>query len=243
MDPQLRGLNAPESPERPADTFMREITDSIVGGRYAADELLPPEGPLALHFHVSRTVVRESMKRLEEKGLVAIQQGRGTIVQHHDRWNVLDPMVLNAIIAHDEELHTLDELTLVRSALESVMAGQAAERVTESTIAELHAALEKMRVAVDDYPVFRNADADFHRTVMHLSGNFLATNIADTLYSRARSFSRFEGRPPSDATQRTLAEHTAIHDAILAGDPAAASEAMRRHIIEAWRSRSTSATP
>jgi GntR family transcriptional regulator, galactonate operon transcriptional repressor len=239
---ELRGLVAPEGQPRPADAFMREIADSIVSGRYAADEVLPPEAVLGAYFHVSRTIIRESMKRLEEKGLVAIQQGRGTLVRPHAAWNVLDPLVLSAVIAHDEELHTLDELTLVRGALEGVMAAQAAARATEEDVRELQAVLQTMRETEGDYMRFRDADADFHRMVMRLSGNFLAGNIADTLYSRARSYARFEGRPPADASRRTLDEHEAVHDAIAGHDAGAAQLAMNEHIVGSWRRRSTSAS-
>lgn len=234
----LRGLSAPEDHLRPADAFMHEIADSIVSGRYAVDEALPPEAALALHFRVSRTIIRESMKRLEEKGLVTIQQGRGTLVLPRLRWNVLDPLVLSVIIAHDEENHTLDELTLVRASLESLMARQAAGTTTAEHHSELAAALQRMQDSADDYVQFRDADADFHRLVMRQSGNFLADNIADTLYSRARHFARFEGTPQADSVEYTIAQHRAIYEAIAAGDPVRADEAMRAHILDAWRRRS-----
>ena len=175
-------------------------------------------------------------------GLVAVRQGRGTLVQPHSSWTVLDPLVLRAIIAHDEELHTLDELTLVRAALEGVMAAQAAERSTEEGLGELAAALERMVDLADDYPAFRDADALFHRTVMRLSENFLAGNIAYTLYSRARSFARFEGSPPEDAIERTLEQHRAIYDAIAAGEVDRARSAMNEHIVDAWQRRSVGRT-
>ncbi|MEN0083216.1 MAG: FCD domain-containing protein [Leifsonia sp.] len=234
----LRGLSAPEDHLRPADAFMHEIADSIVSGRYAVGEALPPEAPLGLHFRVSRTIIRESMKRLQEKGLVAIQQGRGTLVRPRSEWNVLDPLVLSVIIAHDEENHTLDELTLIRASLEGLMAGQAADATTAAEHAELAAALERMKDAAAEYSRFRDADADFHRLVMKQSGNLLASNIADTLYSRARHFARFEGTPDANAADYTLEQHRAIYDAIAAGDGPRAHEAMRVHILDAWRRRS-----
>ncbi|CAM5390460.1 FadR/GntR family transcriptional regulator [Leifsonia shinshuensis] len=234
----LRGLSAPEDHLRPADAFMHEIADSIVSGRYGLDEALPPEAALALHFRVSRTIIRESMKRLEEKGLVTIQQGRGTLVRPRSEWNVLDPLVLSVIIAHDEENHTLDELTLIRASLESLMARQAAASTTPAEHAELAAALDRMRELADDYARFRDADADFHRLVMRLSGNFLSANIADTLYSRARHFARFEGAPQEDPAGYTIEQHRAVYEAIAAGDEVAAGEAMRVHILDAWRRRS-----
>lgn len=242
MSGLIEGLQAPEARERPADLLMRALVDSIVARRYDAEQAIPPEAALAEHFGVSRTVVRESIKRLEEKGLVAVHQGRGTLVQPHASWNVLDPLVLSTIIAHDEELHTLDELTLVRAALEGVMAAQAAERSTAAGLDDLAAALGHMVELAHDYPSFSEADAVFHRTVMRLSKNFLAGNIADTLYSRARSFARFEGTPPPDAIERTLEQHRAVYDAIAAGDVAAAQHAMNEHIVDAWQRRSAPRT-
>lgn len=234
---QIKDLQAPESRERPADMLMRAVVDSIVAGRYEAEQALPPETALAEHFGVSRTIVRESMKRLEEKGLVAVKQGRGTLVQPHSSWNVLDPVVLSAVISHDERLHTLDELTMVRGSLEGVMAAQAAERVTEEGRAELAAALDRMISTTGDYAQFSEADVAFHRTVMELSENFLASNIAYTLFSRARSFARFEGDQPSDAIDLTVDEHRAIYEAIAAGKVAEAQQAMTEHILEAWERR------
>ncbi len=52
-----------------------ELVDAIVSGRLAPGDALPPEGPLSEQFGVSRTVVRESVKRIEEKGLVTIARG------------------------------------------------------------------------------------------------------------------------------------------------------------------------
>lgn len=237
-----RGLPPTGGYERAADVVQRELVDSIVSGRFSPDEALPPEGGLTEHFGVSRTIVRESMKRLEEKGLVAIQQGRGTMVQPSSRWNVLDPLVLRAIIAHDSENNTLDELTLVRAALESLMAGQAADLTDPEGLARVEAALHEMEEGAADYDRLRNADADFHRAVMQMSGNFLAHNIAWTLYSHARYFARFEGTPPDDAAETTIRQHRAVLDAIRAGDAERAAEEMERHIVDSWRIRSADRT-
>ena len=77
---------------------VAELVDLIVTGQLKEDDLLPPEGPLSEHFGVSRTVLRESVKRLEEKGLVIVSQGRGTQVRAPGYWNMLDPVVLSALI-------------------------------------------------------------------------------------------------------------------------------------------------
>jgi GntR family transcriptional regulator, galactonate operon transcriptional repressor len=105
---------------------VHDVVDAIVTGEVAAAQSLPPENVLSQTFGVSRTVIRESVKRVEEKGLVNIAQGRGTEVLPAGSWNVLDPIVLSALVENDESVGILDELAVVRGSLEGSMAAEAA---------------------------------------------------------------------------------------------------------------------
>lgn len=214
-----------------------ELVDAIVSGRLAPGDALPPEGPLSEQFGVSRTVVRESVKRIEEKGLVTIARGRGTEVRPMTAWNTMDRVVLTALIKHDETLGILDELSVVRAQLESVMAAEAAQRRSDDQVAELDQAMQRMRESTADEDVFRAADVAFHETVMELSRNRLAGNIARTLMDHALESSRYHGVDTPDAFAVTLREHEAVHAAISEGDPVRAQDAMNNHILEAWRRR------
>lgn len=214
-----------------------ELVDAIVSGRLAPGDALPPEGPLSEQFGVSRTVVRESVKRIEEKGLVTIARGRGTEVRPMTAWNTMDRVVLSALIKHDETLGILDELSVVRAQLESVMAAEAAQRRSDEQVAELDRAMQRMRESTADEDVFRAADVAFHETVMELSRNRLAGNIARTLMDHALESSRYHGVDTPDAFAVTLREHEAVHAAISEGDPVRAQDAMSNHILEAWRRR------
>lgn len=214
-----------------------ELVDAIVSGRLAPGDALPPEGPLSEQFGVSRTVVRESVKRIEEKGLVTIARGRGTEVRPITEWNTMDRVVLTALIKHDETLGILDELSVVRAQLESVMAGEAARLRSDEQVAELDEALRRMRESTADEETFRAADVAFHETVMELSRNRLASNIARTLMDRALESSRYHGVDTPDAFAVTLHEHEAVHAAISEGDAIRAQDAMNSHILEAWRRR------
>jgi DNA-binding FadR family transcriptional regulator len=203
----------------------------------AQGDALPPEGPLSEQFGVSRTVTRESVKRIEEKGLVSIARGRGTVVRPMTSWNTLDRVVLTALIKHDETLGILDELSVVRAQLESVMAAEAARLRSIDQLGNLDRAMQRMRENTTDEDAFRAADVEFHEAVMELSGNRLASNIARTLMDRALESSRYHGVDTPDAFLVTVREHEAIHAAVTAGDPVRASEAMSGHVLEAWRRR------
>jgi GntR family transcriptional regulator, galactonate operon transcriptional repressor len=215
---------------------VHDLVAAIVTGEVPAGQTLPPEGVLSQTFGVSRTVIRESVKRIEEKGLVNIAQGRGTEVLPPGSWNVLDPVVLSALVENDDSVGVLDELAVVRGSLEGSMAAEAATVRSDNEIAELRSALEYMHETMGDKR-FEQADVDFHVVVMETSRNRLAQNITKILYTRARESSRFQGAVSDEAIQLTLDEHARILHAIERGDSLAAENAMREHIRVAWQRR------
>lgn len=239
--PGPRSILATESARTPVARLgvavVRDLVGAIVTGEVAPGDSLPPEGVLSQHFGVSRTVIRESVKRVEEKGLLVVTQGRGTSVNAPSAWNVLDPVVLSALVEHDDSLGVLDELAIVRGSLEGSMAAAAARSRTPDRALALQSALDRMTETIDDYDTFSKADVDFHFTVMDQSENRLATNITRILFLRASESSRFVGNPTPEAVRLTLDEHRAVHEAIERGDPEAAERAMRAHISEAWARR------
>ncbi|WP_410791161.1 FadR/GntR family transcriptional regulator [Kribbella sp. C-35] len=218
-------------------SVVAELVDLIVTGRLKEGDLLPPEAPLSEHFGVSRTVLRESVKRLEEKGLVTVSQGRGTQVRAPGYWNMLDPVVLSALIDNDESLGVLDELTVVRASLEAAMAGAVAGSHSTEELRRLENALTAMRESESETDSFRQADVIFHYAVMEISGNRLAENIAKHIYKRAVESSRYQGINPPDAVELTLKEHEAIVRAIARNDVAAAEKTMHAHIHGSWERR------
>jgi len=216
---------------------VKELVELIVTGQLSPGQSLPPEARLSDQFGVSRTVIRESVKRLEEKGLVVVAQGRGTHVTTPANWNMLDPAVLSALIDNDAAVGILDELTVVRASLEAVMAGEVARRHTKAELARLQATLTTMRETEVDEDTFFQADVVFHYALMDISGNRLAQNIAKSLYRRALESPRYRGRNPSGAMHSTLEEHTAIYTAIAARRVADAENTMRAHIETGWKRR------
>lgn len=215
-------------------TIVADLVAAIVRGDIVPGASLPPEALLCEQFGVSRTVIRESVKRLDEKGLVKVAQGRGTIVLPQSQWNMLDETVLSAMVANDETLGVLDDLSVVRATLEAVIARDAAKVRTEGQLEALRLALEQMRESLGDEPAFQAADVVFHAVVGEMTENRLADNIVKTLFHQAKVSARFS--LPSEL-QLTLDEHEHVFAAIDAADPDAAEAAMRAHILDAWERR------
>jgi DNA-binding FadR family transcriptional regulator len=179
-------------------------------------------------------VIRESVKRIEEKGLVTVAQGRGTQVAPVSSWKMVDETVLAALVANDATLGTLDDLSVVRAALEAVIARDAATDPAPEDIARLGDALQLMRDTIGDQAEFGRSDVVFHNVVGEMASNKLAGSIVKTLFAQALVSTRYSLRSQLDLT---LAEHEAVYEAIAAGDPDAAEGAMRRHILDAWQRR------
>lgn len=218
-------------------TVLTELVEMIVSGEVSPGESLPPESLLSTQFGVSRTVIRETMKRLQEKGMVTVAQGRGTHVNPTTTWNVLDPLVLSTMIRNDNSLGVLDDLSMVRSSLEATMAAAAAGSVNDDARTLLRDHLSAMSEHIEESAAFREADVNFHIAVMELSENTLAENIARVLITHAVGSDRYTGVDPAHAFELTLAEHEKIVEAISSGDPEAAREAMSTHILGSWDRR------
>src|SRR3954464_1285314 len=141
---------------------VHDLVSAIVTGEVAPGESLPPEGVLSTHFGVSRTVIRESVKRIEEKGVVSVVQGRGTQAQPSTSWNILDPVVLSVLLENDSSLGVLDELARVRRALEGSMSAEVASRRSDDDLEQLRAAFAHMEDTIHDEDAYNQADFDFH---------------------------------------------------------------------------------
>jgi DNA-binding FadR family transcriptional regulator len=218
-------------------TVVEQLVDDIVRGALPPGTTLRPEIDLCDEFGVSRTVIRESVKVVQEKGLLRIEHGRGTTVNDPRQWNLLDGVVLTAVIAHDDHATFLDELVAVRAALEAEMASTAAGARTDDDLVRIGGELELMRENLERTPDFAAADVRFHDMIMAASGNRLGRTIVNSIHDKARTSMRYHGEYNEAVMRRTLDEHEAIRSAVETGDAEAAARAMRTHILDSWQRR------
>ncbi|MCA2226321.1 FadR/GntR family transcriptional regulator [Nonomuraea aurantiaca] len=233
--------------QRPASlarAVTAELVERIVRGVHPPGTTLPTEPALCEAFSVSRTVVREAVKVLQEKGLVQVRQGAGTMITPPAMWNMLDELVLATTIAGDESLTILDDLVVTRRVLESDMANVAARLAGPDTVERLRALVDRMDELVDDHVTYADSDRAFHDTIMRASGNRIARGVVRSLESQVVNTARYLGRTERALCVASNLGHRRIYERIAARDPAGAAEAMFNHITEAWLvRRSGSADP
>ena len=224
-------------PARLSVVVVAVLVEGIVSGHYPSGSLLPPEPALCQSFDVSRSVVREALKALEEKGLVHARQGLGTTVTPPDEWNLLDPVVLEAMIRADGTMQILDQLVDVRVALESDMARTAARSMTDTDLAGLASLLEELRTQLSDAERYQETDVRYHDFIMRCSGNRLGRSIIRAIHPHARASSRYN--PPADEEDLRQGHrgHVAIYEHMLRHDADGAAAAMEEHISGTWALR------
>jgi DNA-binding FadR family transcriptional regulator len=219
------------------ENVMRVLMGDIVSRRVHVGGWLPREADLAAQFGVSRGVARECIRGLEERGLVAVKHGRGAMVRPEERWNVLDPDVLGALLDSGRGAAILGEYLESRRILEIAAAGLAAERAQQAHLGALSDAFDRMAAAAEramDSPaaedLYHEADIAFHRALIDATGNRALGSMTEPIH-RALIAARRPLARPDARLERSLPEHQRILAAVAQADPNAALEAMRDHLL------------
>jgi DNA-binding FadR family transcriptional regulator len=196
----------------------REIMDLLLGriaaGTYPAGAMLPKEQELAASLDVSRGVVRECIRALEERGVVRVRHGRGATVLPARAWDVLDPDVFAAVHGAPGGRRLVGEAVEARAIVLGEAAALAASRGRVDVLRTLSAAVDTLETAPDS--LVDAAALEFERALAEASGNRLLARVAVALAEAAG------GTAALDGGQR------GVVDAIAAGDAGAARSAITR---------------
>jgi DNA-binding GntR family transcriptional regulator len=191
------------------------ILDAIDSGELPAGTRLIETG-LAERFGVSRTPVREALKRLEAQG-VAATKGRRLVV---------------ASLDHDQ----LGELYEVRGVVEGLAARLAARHAAPEEIAVLRGMVKADRMLVDSPRELARANKRFHRQMHRASHNRYLNQMLQGMRRSLALLSTTSLSVPGRGAA-SVAEHDAIVRAIEARDEDAAEAAACSHISNAYTAR------
>jgi len=214
-----------------ADQLVERLVEAVARGDYLPDSRLPPEAELAEQCDVSRLTLREAIKALRNKGVVRVEQGRGTFVNPRSRWSPLDPTLLSARLSHASDAVELAwQLTEARRLVELGVAELAAERHTPEDLAALEDAVERMRRADadDDVDAFAAADIDFHNALNSAAGNLFVAALFEPIEALVRLVRR-ETSAVVSTRAAGVQMHAGIIKAVASGSPQAARKAMIGH--------------
>ena len=196
-----------------SDQVFDKLENDIIHGVYAKGEVLT-ELKLVEQLGVSRTPIRDALRRLEQERLIA-DTGKGSVV----------------LGITDEDLR---DIMNIRERVEGLVAYYAAKNITAEGIKELaHITdLQDFYFNKGDTDRLRQVDDEFHDAICRLSQRHVISDTLTPLHRKTRRYRRI-AMEDRDRTTQTLKEHYDIYKAIASGDADLAKALMKQHIINA----------
>ena len=196
-----------------ADQVFEKLEDDIVYGVYKRGEVLT-ELKLAETLGVSRTPIREALRRLEQERLIE-DSGKGSIVLG---------------ITRDDLMDIMD----IRQRIEGLASLYAAKNITQEGIDQLNhlTDLQEFYHAKGDISRLQAVDDDFHVTIYHLSRRNVIIDTLIPLHRKTRLYRKIS-MEDTERSPQTLKEHYEIAQAIINGDAALAKALTKKHIENA----------
>ncbi len=213
--------------DRLYEQVAQQIQQMIVAEGLPVGSRILTERELGDQFGVSRTVIREALKALAERGLVAIRPGRGTFVANPGNSALKEPMKL----FFQRQNISYSELVEARRILEVEIAGLAAQRARPEQVEKMKAAVAEMDSSLGkgEQEGYVLADQKFHLALAEATQNkmfpMLTAGIEEILYESRRLIWGVKGSPI-----RGQLYHRALLEAVAQRDVIDARKAMQEHI-------------
>ena len=206
-----------------ADQVFEELEKDILSGVYERDEVLT-EVRLSEQLGVSRTPIREALRRLEQEHIIE-PTSKGARVIGISREDIAD-------------------ICEIRLRLEGLAARWAAERADEEGIRTLKETLDlqEFYTQKQDPESIKNADSRFHQTIYALCGSHSMQDTLEPLHRKLLKYRRVSVSAQSRA-EKSLKEHRAIYEAIAVHDGEQAEKLTIQHVQNARDSILSRAIP
>lgn len=215
-----------------ADALYRHFAEQINSGALREGQPLPPEREIVEAHGVSRTVVREAVKALSNRGLVVARPRHRPVVRQPSYEAAMETLgdVTGRLL---REIEGVQNLYDTRILIEAALVRQAATEARPAEINALAEALEANSAAVDDNETFFETDIRFHAVLYAIPGNPVLPALHHA-YTRWLSPHWLAMPRSANRNQINAQAHNAIFTAICARDADAAETALRRHLDDAW---------
>ena len=195
---------------------LREVVFKTLRQSILTGELKPGERLMEIHLAeklgVSRTPIREAIRKLELEGLVTMIPRRGAEVAKISEKNLKDVLE-------------------VRTCLDSLAVRLACQRITDEQIDDLKKACDDFVLATKtgEATAITKADVKLHDVIVRATGNERLQQMINTLSEQMYSY-RFEYIKDVSTHEQLIAEHRILFDCIRNKDKATAAKTAKLHI-------------
>lgn len=209
------------------EQIVTQIEKLIISGQLKQGERLPAERELSERFGVSRTVIREAVRSLQEKGLVEVRPGVGTFV-HNGMVEIMRQSLERMVLIDQQQ--GLENLMEVREILEPQIAALAADKATEEDLQTLKEAIDVMDQSMKDLEAYITADHHFHLALAEATQNQLLVTLIDSVVDLLRQQRKQIFTSSMDGPKKGQKHHKRIYKAISERNWKLARKAMYEHL-------------
>ena len=217
-------------------SLVHQIADAVenlvISGNLKPGERLPSERSLSESFKVSRSVIREATRILNERNLVEVRPGSGVYIRQPGTEKASASISLFMKLKEDRQ--RFQDFCEVRESLEVEVAGFAAQRATPENIEALQEAYHGMITHKNHGSAFVEYDLQFHTELATATQNALYLVLMKALHEIQLSFRLNSYRMNTEAALAGgIRCHQKIMNAVVAGNVAKARSEMKMHLYEA----------
>lgn len=207
------------------DDIANDLIDQILNNKIEVGSKLKSERMLAEEYGVSRTVVREALKSLSNRGFLRIFPGKGAYVHHPGSETITD----NLETLRSVENYSMSELVEVREELEVIIIRLAVVRATDQQLTELERMYHDISRESNDASSFMLLDKKLHHYMYGLANNSVMQILAASLYDSVDNLWFLPRQLYPDRIREAQKEHLAIIEALKARDADRSEAALRHH--------------
>ncbi len=208
-----------------AEQVANRIMAMIKSGNLKSGDRLPTEQQMGIAFGISRPPLREALKALTLMGVLESRQGGRYTVTDLSPSRLVAPFNTMLSVA-DYDVHQQFE---ARTVVDLELVRLCAERASPELRQRIHKLAVDGRAFERDPVAFRLLDIEFHQALNTGANNNLLAALAQVLYDLGLDVRRTASEVPG-VISRSVVQHIAVADAIVAGDAAAAVAAYRAHL-------------
>ena len=213
------------------ESVVNQLKTMIKDEKLKHNQRLPSERELAQRLGIGRTSVREALRVLEVEGLIEIRLGIGTFVKDRSSFLAFDKntekYTIGSILKEKEDVRNLYE---AREAIEPIMAGLAAERITKGDIESFTKYFNSIKKSVDNNTLTIEEDQQFHFLLAECTKNHFMKDILifimRSLTNQLTEYIKMPGR-----MKKSFTEHQKIFEALKENDTQKARKLMEEHLV------------
>jgi len=211
----------------------RKIEAAIREKKLPVGSKLPTERELCEAFGVSRTALREALRRLSARGLIEITKGSGMTVTGFRVDDAIKTMNLYYDMQFDENL--IPQIIEVRRLFEPQIAGLAAKQRTQNDLSDIQENIEEFKSCdPDNIQLESDLDNKFHLLIARATHNPIVQITMEPIYSLLPRMRNFIYANVEDEKEVTLESHLLVFDAINKQNSQVAQQSMEQHLLRTY---------